>query len=60
MVDENSLRNLWPLGRILEVKPNMRGGLVRRVMLKAKSAVVERPIDKIVLLEASRLHESSY
>lgn len=59
VVDENSPRNLWLLGRILEVKPNKGDGLVRRVTLKTKSAVLERPIDKIVLLEAPRLHESS-
>jgi len=41
------VENLWPLGRILEVKPNKRDGLVRRVMLK--TAVLERPIEKIVL-----------
>ena len=59
VVDENSPRNSWPLGRITEVKPNKRDGLVRRVSLKTKTAVLERPIDKIVLLEAPRLHESS-
>ena len=59
VVDENSPRNSWPLGRILEVNPNKGDGLVRRVSLKTKTAVLERPIDKIVLLEARRLHESS-
>ena len=48
-------RNLWPIRRILQVKPNKRDGLVWRVHLKTKSAVLEPPIDKIVLLEASRL-----
>jgi len=43
----------------LEVKPNKGDGLVRRVSLKTKTAVLERPIDKIVLLEAPRLHKSS-
>ena len=59
VVDENSPRNSWPLGRILEVKPNKGDGLVRRVTLRTKTAVLERPIDKIVLLEAPRLHEIS-
>ena len=59
VVDENSPRNSWPLGRILEVKPNKGDGLVRRVTLRTKSAVLERSIDKIVLLEAPRLHEIS-
>lgn len=58
VVDENSPRNLWPLGRILEVKPNTGDGLVRRFTLKTKSVFLERPIDKIVPLKAPR-HESS-
>lgn len=58
VVDEKSPRNSWPLGRILEVKPNRGDGLVRRAALQTKTSVLERPIDKIVLLEAPRLHES--
>ena len=58
VVDENSPRNLWSLGHILEVKPNTGDGLVRRFTLKIKSVVLERPIDKIVPLKAPR-HESS-
>jgi len=46
------VENLWLLGCSLEVKPNKKDRLVRRVTLKTKSAVLERPIDKIVLLEA--------
>ena len=45
MVDENSPRNLWPLGHILEVKPKKRDGLMKRVTLKTKSAVLECPIN---------------
>ena len=59
VVDENSPRNLWPFGRIQEVKPKKGDGLVRRVALKTKTSVLERPINKIVLLEASRLHDGS-
>ena len=59
VVDENSPRNLWPLGRIQEVKPNKGDGLVRRVALKTKTSVLERPINKIILLEAPLLHEGS-
>ena len=55
-MDENSPRNSWPLGLIVEVKPNKGDGLVRRVVLRTKSNVLERPVDKIVLLEAQRLH----
>ena len=39
---------MWPLGRILKVKPDKRDGLVRRVRLKTKSVVLKCPIDKIV------------
>ena len=39
MVDENSPRNLWLLGRILEVKPNKGDGLVRKVTLKTNSEI---------------------
>ena len=53
LVDETSPRSSWPLGRILRVKPNTKDGYVRRVILKTKSTVLERPVDKIVLLEAS-------
>ena len=59
VVDESSPRNSWPLGLIQEVKPNKGDGLVRRVKLKTKSSILERPIDKIVLLEATRLHQST-
>ena len=55
----NRVENLWPLACILEQKPNKWHGLARRVRLRANSAVLERPIDKIVLLEVPRLHESS-
>lgn len=59
VVDESSPRNLWPLGLIQEVKPKRGDGLVRRVALKTKTSVLERPINKIVLLKAPRLHEGS-
>ena len=59
VVDEKSPRNSWPLGLIQEVKPNKGDGLVRRVPLKTNTSVLERPINKIVLLEAPRLHEGS-
>ncbi|XP_028404804.1 uncharacterized protein LOC114527371 [Dendronephthya gigantea] len=51
IVDENYPRCSWALGRIIEVKPG-RDGYVRRVSMKTKSTVLERPINKIVLLEA--------
>jgi len=53
------VENLSPLDRILEVKPNQRDRLVRRVRLKTRSSALERPIEKIVLVEAPRLHKSN-
>lgn len=52
VVDENATRNAWPLGRIVEVKPNKEDRLVRRVAVKTRKTVLERPVDKIVLLQA--------
>ena len=45
----NSLRNSWPLGRVVEVFADKKG-LVRRTRVKVKGAVLERPIDKLCLL----------
>ena len=42
-------RNYWPLGRIQQVFPDKKG-FVRKVRVKVKSAVLERPVDKLVLL----------
>ena len=53
LADEKTPRGLWPLARILDVKRNKKDGLVRSVTLKTKSSVLQRPIDKIVLLEAA-------
>ncbi|KAK3727377.1 hypothetical protein QZH41_006033 [Actinostola sp. cb2023] len=53
VLDENSPRCSWPLGRILEVYNNRRDGLVRSVKLKTRTTILVRPIDKIVLLEAA-------
>ena len=46
---ETSHRSSWPLGRILEVFPDKRG-FVRRAKVRTKSAVYERPVDKLCLL----------
>lgn len=49
VIDERSLRNSWPLGRIIELQPD-RHGLVRQVKLKTKSVEMIRPIDKLCLI----------
>ena len=50
LVDEKTLRGLWPLGRIVDLKENQKDG---SVTLKTKSTILERPIDTIILLEAA-------
>ena len=46
MVDPNAPRGLWPLGRVLETKPDGKG-LVRSVKLKTQTSVLDRPITKL-------------
>ena len=53
LADDKTLRGLRPLGRIVDVKENQKDGVVRSVTLETKSTILERPIDKIVLLEAA-------
>ena len=50
LVDENTPRNLWPLGIVLEVTEG-RDGLVRSVRIRTQSTVLTRPVTKIVMLE---------
>jgi hypothetical protein len=52
IVDENTPRNLWPLGIVDEVKFG-RDSLVRSVRVRTRSTVLVRPVTKIVLLEIS-------
>ena len=53
LMDESLPRSGWPLGRVLEVYYNQRGGLVRSAKVKTRSKELVRPINKIVLLESS-------
>ena len=46
---ENSHRNSWPLGKVVEVFPDSKG-LVRRAKVKVKSGILERPVDKLCLI----------
>jgi hypothetical protein len=50
-VDDLVLRNTWPVGRITKVFPDKKG-FVRRVVVKTSSAILERPISKLCLLES--------
>ena len=51
IMDEDSPRNKWPMGRIIEVFPS-DDGLVRKVNLKvaSSSTPLKRPVTKLVLL----------
>ena len=49
LIADNSPRNSWALGRVLEVFADKKG-LVRAVKLKTKSAVLTRPVAKLCLL----------
>ena len=58
-------RNLWLMGKVVKIVPDKRG-LVRRVQVRTKSKVrtksnvLERPIDKLVLLlETDSVDEDS-
>ena len=49
LVASESHRNSWPLGRVVETFPDKRG-LVRLVKVLTKTAVYERPVDKLCVL----------
>ena len=51
VVDKSCPRNTWPVGRITKVFPDKKG-FVRRVVVKTSSAILERPISKLCLLES--------
>ena len=56
VADESTPRNVWPLGRIMEVFPDKQG-YVRRVKIRTKSGMLERPITKLCPLESIDLEE---
>ena len=49
LVDENSARCNWPRGKVIETFPS-DDDLVRKVKVRTKDSVFERPIHKLVLL----------
>ena len=53
LLDKNTTRSIWPLGRVLDVYRNQKDGLVRSAKVKTRSTELVRPIDKIALLESS-------
>ncbi|KAL0151450.1 hypothetical protein M9458_053236 [Cirrhinus mrigala] len=49
IIDSTAPRNSWPLGRVVKTLPGPEG-LVRSVLVKTKSTVLQRPITKLCLL----------
>ena len=52
VADETTPRSCWPLARVIEVMPGS-DGFVRRVKVKTKTKVLERPVARCVFLEAT-------
>ena len=50
LVNDNSPRGHWNLGRVIETYPGLEG-LVRTVKVKTKDSVYVCPIQKLCLLE---------
>ena len=50
LVDSSSPRNSWLMGRVVETLPDS-SGMVRRVRIKTKTNTLERPVNKLCLLE---------
>ena len=49
IVDDTAPRSSWLMGRVVKALPGP-GGLVRSVLVKTKSSILQRPIDKLCLL----------
>ena len=56
VADETTPRSRWPLARVIEVMPGI-DGFVQRFKVKIKTTVLERPVAKRVLLEATEENE---
>lgn len=50
LVDSSSPRNSWLMGRVVETLPDS-SGTVRRLKIKTKTSILERPVNKLCLLE---------
>ena len=59
LTDSSMPRNMWLMEKVVKIVPDKKG-LVRRVQVRTKSSVLERPIDKLVLLlETDSVDEDS-
>ena len=57
LVDSSSPRNSWLMGRVVETLPDSSGA-VRRVKIKTKTSILERPVNKLCLLEEAVSREN--
>ena len=49
LVDKNTLRSRWPLGRILKTFPDPKG-FVRSAIVKMHGSKVKRPVSKMCVV----------
>ena len=56
VADETTPQSCWPLEGVIEVMPGS-DGFVQRVKVKTKTTVLERPVAKCMLLEATEENE---
>ena len=56
VADETTPQSCWPLAGVIEVMPGSVG-FVQRVKVKTKTTVLERPVAKCMLLEATEENE---
>ena len=56
VADETTPQSCWPLAGVIEVMPGS-DGFVQRVKVKSKTTVLERPVAKCMLLEATEENE---
>ena len=58
LVADNSPRSTWNMARVIDVQKDKQG-LVRVVKIKTKTSVVERPVDKLVLVLESKKNSAT-
>ena len=58
LTDSSMPRNMWLMGKVVKIVPDKKG-LVRRVQVRTKSSVLERLINKLVILETDSVDEDS-
>ena len=57
LVDSSSPRNSWLMGRVVETLPDSSGA-VSKSEVKTKTSILERPVNKLCLLEEAASGEN--